>query len=233
MSRLRISAFLLGCTMFAFAATPAAAGPYVSAGQWTSGVGDKFGRCWTRTGPALASVGLKWGQDGRYFKGTNDAFTVAVYCYDLGNRFIVTIVAAQSGASTMTTEYVRDQVMHYIFGSGAGTAPGGSGGGTTNGNYSGYAGRWSWSGTCNGSTYTGSFTIPSVNGDGTFGGAFQQNGTAAYDGTIAGRIQSGKVSFIRRWTGPDQQQWDGTLDQSRMVGNITGFGGPCTFTANR
>jgi hypothetical protein len=115
-------------------------------------------------------------------------------------------------------------------GGGAGSS---SGGGTTNGSFSANVGRWSWSATCSGSVYTGTFTIANVNPDGTFGGAFQQNGTASYDGTIAGRFQSGRVSFTRRWSGPDQQQWDGTLDQTRMAGTIAGFGAPCTFTANK
>jgi|GEM_PF-579502 len=116
-----------------FAAAPASAGPYMSWGQWTSDPGVAFAQCWNRGGQALGAAGLSATQDGRFFHGSNDAFTASLICYDLGNRFILTIVVAQSGSSSMTTDQVRDVMLGVIFGSGGaappppGVSPGGSG----------------------------------------------------------------------------------------------------------
>ena len=120
--RQRFVALLAGFAVFAFAATPASAAPYMSWGQWTSDPGVPFSQCWHRGAQALASAGLSASQDGRFFHGSNDVFIASLICYDLGNRFIVTITVAQSGASSMTTDQVRDQIQSVIFGSGGGTA---------------------------------------------------------------------------------------------------------------
>lgn len=120
-------------SFFLLLATPASAGPYMSWGQWTSGNGDAFSRCWNRAGGALQSVGLTPVQNGRFFHGSNDVFTASVICYDLGNRFIVTITVAaeRGGVSNMTTDAVRDRINAYIFGAGVATC-------------SSVAGTWHW-----------------------------------------------------------------------------------------
>lgn len=112
---------------------PAFAGPYMSWGQWTSGNGDIFGHCWDRGPRALQSVGLTAVQDGRFFHGSNDVFTASLICYDLGNRFILTITVAaeRSGVSDMTTDQVRDRMMSVIFG-------------TTSANCNSVVGAWNW-----------------------------------------------------------------------------------------
>jgi hypothetical protein len=95
-------------------------------------------------------------------------------------------------------------------------------------------GIWNWSATCSGSPYSGTFTISGLQPDGAFTGTFTQPSSPGYNGTIGGRLQSGRISFIRRWGTADQQQWDGVVDSSgRMTGNIVGYGGPCTFSASR
>ena len=121
--RQRLIALLTGLAIFAFAAVPASAGPYMSWGQWTSDPGVTFNQCWSRGGQALAAAGLSATQDGRFFHGSNDAFTASLICYDLGNHFILTIVVAQSGNSSLTTDQVRDQMLAVIFGSGTPAAP--------------------------------------------------------------------------------------------------------------
>ncbi len=105
-------------SMLLATASPALAGPYMSWGQWTSDPGVAFQQCWDRAPQGLRSAGLSAVQDGRFFHGSDDVFTVSVVCYDLGNRFIVTItVAAQvGGVSAMTTDQVRDRIQGVIFG---------------------------------------------------------------------------------------------------------------------
>lgn len=224
--RRKFFALLAGLAVFALSGAPASAAPYMSWGQWTSNPGVAFGQCWSRAAQGLTAAGLSSSQDGRFFHGSNDAFIASVICYDLGNRFIVTIVVAQSGSSSMTTDNVRDQIYNVIFAAGA---PAGAGA------VSGSGSTWSWSATCFGSVYTGTFAVTNRQSNGTFSGTFAQNGSASYNGTIAGQVQSLGISFTRRWNTPDSQQWTGTLDPTRttMSGNITGFGGPCTFSANK
>jgi hypothetical protein len=208
----------------------AMAGPYVSSGQWTSDPGVKFVQCWNRGGKALAAVGLQWGQAGRYFKGSNDAFTVSLICYDLGNRFIVTITVAQSGKSSMTTEQVRDRVMAVIFATSSVTTPVAPQGGSQ----PGVVGSWNWTANCGGGDHNGTFTIPGLQSDGTFAGPFVQVDNQSLNGTIAGRFASGKVAFTRH-SSQDNQQWNGTLDQTgrKMAGNITAPGYGCGWTASK
>ncbi len=100
------------------AAAPVSAGPYMSWGQWTSNDGVPFRQCWDRGAQALRSVGLSADQSGRFFHGSDDVFTASLVCYDLGNRFIVTITVAaeRSGVSNMTTDQVRDRMQAVIFG---------------------------------------------------------------------------------------------------------------------
>jgi hypothetical protein len=116
MKGIRISLAAAVLTFVSYA--PAAAGPYMSWGQWTSDPGVAFRQCWDRGAQALRSVGLSAVQDGRFFHGSDDVFTASLVCYDLGNRFIVTItVAAQvGGVSSMTTDQVRDRMQAVIFG---------------------------------------------------------------------------------------------------------------------
>ena len=116
MGRLIRVSFIAALFSF-FAAAPASAGPYMSWGQWTSDPGVAFAQCWNRGAQALGAAGLSAIQDGRFFHGSNDAFTASLICYDLGNRFILTIVVAQSGSSSMTTDQVRDVMLGAIFGS--------------------------------------------------------------------------------------------------------------------
>lgn len=118
--RQRLVALLAGFAVFICAAAPASAGPAMAYGQWTSDPGVTFDQCSSRAAQAMASVGLSSRQDGRFFFGGNDAFTASVICYDLGNRFILTVVVAQNGASSMSTFQVRDRISAVIFGSTAG-----------------------------------------------------------------------------------------------------------------
>jgi hypothetical protein len=97
-------------------------------------------------------------------------------------------------------------------------------------------GNWRWQAVCGGSPFSGTFTIPAPQADGSFFGQFLQGyAPEVYNGTIAGRLQAGSIVFTRRWGSPGEQQWNGTLNQSgsAMSGNITGYGGPCTFSANK
>lgn len=115
---------LLTAGTMVFAAAPASAAPYMSWGQWTSDPGVPFSQCWDRASQALSSAGLTPHQNGRFFYGQNDVFTVSLICYDLGNnRFVVTIVVAQSGSSSYTTDQIRDQIQGVIFGGGAAQPP--------------------------------------------------------------------------------------------------------------
>jgi len=122
--RQKVITLLAALAAFTLATAPASAGPYMSWGQWTSDPGVPFSQCWDRGAQALSSVGLSASQDGRFFHGSDTVFTASLICYDLGNRFIVTItVAAEiSGQSSMTTDQVRDRMAGVIFGSG-GAAP--------------------------------------------------------------------------------------------------------------
>ena len=116
-------------------ATPASANPYMSWGQWTSDQGVPFSQCWNNAPQALAAAGLSSTQYGRFFYGASDVFSVSLICYDLGNRFIVTIVVTQDRGTqpSMTTDQVRDRIQSVIFGASAapppttGASPGGSG----------------------------------------------------------------------------------------------------------
>ncbi len=118
--RKKLIALLAALSIFAIAGARASAGPYMSWGQWTSDPGVAFSQCWDRGAQALRSVGLSAVQDGRFFHGSDNVFTASLVCYDLGNRFIVTItVAAElSGQSSMTTDQVRDRMAAVIFGTG-------------------------------------------------------------------------------------------------------------------
>ena len=124
--RRRLFAFGAGLAFFTVAAAPAWAGPYMSWGQWTSDPGVAFSQCWNRGAQALSSVGLSSVQDGRFFHGSNDAFTVSLVCYDLGNRLIVTITVAQSLGTEnngMTTDQVLARIQAVIFGGASAAVP--------------------------------------------------------------------------------------------------------------
>ena len=98
------------------------------------------------------------------------------------------------------------------------------------------AGAWRWSATCAGSPFSGTFTISALQADGSFFGQFTSvYSPDVYNGTIAGQLRSGSIVFTRRWRSAGEQQWNGTLDPSgsAMSGNIAGYGGPCTFSANK
>jgi hypothetical protein len=120
--REKFIALLASLAMFMGAGAQALAGPYMSWGQWTSDPGVAFSQCWNRGAQALGSVGLSAVQDGRFFHGSDSVFTASLICYDLGNRFIVTITVAAElgGQSSMTTDQVRDRMSAVIFGSGGG-----------------------------------------------------------------------------------------------------------------
>ena len=131
-----ISLFLILVACSFLTAAPAAANPYMSWGQWTSDTGVPFAQCWNRAPQALGAAGLTSTQYGRFFYGANDVFSVSLICYDLGNRFIVSVVvtADRGGVASMTTDQVRDRIQGVIFGAGAsapppppGAAPGGAG----------------------------------------------------------------------------------------------------------
>jgi hypothetical protein len=129
---------LLSLLVFSFlAAAPALANPYMSWGQWTSDTGVPFSQCWDRAPQALGAAGLTSTQYGRFFYGADSVFSVSLICYDLGNRFIVSIVvtADRGGVASMTTDQVRDRIQGVIFGTSSaappppptGASPGGSG----------------------------------------------------------------------------------------------------------
>ncbi len=131
---IRLFPMLVACAFFT--AAPASANPYISWGQWTSDSGVPFSQCFDRAPQALGAAGLTSTPYGRFFYGASDVFSVSLICYDLGNRFIVTIVvtADRGGVASMTTDQVRDRIQSVIFGAGAsappppsGAAPGGSG----------------------------------------------------------------------------------------------------------
>ncbi len=133
----RLISLLIVLTFSFLAAAPALANPYMSWGQWTSDTGVPFSQCFDRAPQALAAAGLTSTPYGRFFFGADSVFSVSLICYDLGNRFIVTIVvtADRGGVASMTTDQVRDRVQGVIFGAGAsqpppptqGASPGGSG----------------------------------------------------------------------------------------------------------
>jgi hypothetical protein len=127
---------LAAAALWFVAAAPASANPYMSWGQWTSDPGVPFSQCSDRAGQALGSAGLTSTPYGRFFYGANDVFSVSLICYDLGNRFIVTIIVTQDRGTqpSMTTDQVRDRIQSVIFGAGGsapppptGASPGGSG----------------------------------------------------------------------------------------------------------
>ncbi|HET9392665.1 MAG TPA: hypothetical protein VFO29_03940 [Candidatus Rubrimentiphilum sp.] len=120
--RQRLIALVTILTVFAITGAPALAGPYMSWGQWTSDPGVPYSQCAGRAAQAFSAVGLSSGNDGRFFHGSNGAFSVSLICYDLGNRFILTITVAQSLGTEnngMTTTQVRDQMAAVIFGAGS------------------------------------------------------------------------------------------------------------------
>ena len=145
-----LQAFSFLCALTIATNAPALAGPYMSWGQWTSNTGVPFGQCWNGAPQGLRSVGLSSDQDGRFFHGSNDAFTASVICYDLGNRFVVTITVAQSLGTEnngMTTDQVRDRILAVIFGTQTASCASAS-----------PVGRWRW--------WDGTGTV-TLNADGT------------------------------------------------------------------
>jgi hypothetical protein len=198
MARLIRVLFVVALFSF-FTAAPASAGPYMSWGQWTSDPGVPFSQCWDRGAQAFAAVGLSSSQDGRFFHGSNDVFTVSLVCYDLGNRFIVTITVAaeRSGISPMTTDQVRDRMAAVIFGTGGASNCASS-----------PVGTWNW---WNGGTTT-----------------FYANGTATsngYSGTWE-RLNDG--SYHVHWSYPSDDYFRISADGRSMPGNYNGTAGTST-----
>jgi hypothetical protein len=184
-----------------FAGAPAWAGPYMSYWQWTSNPGVPFSQCWDRGARALRSVGLSASQHGRFFDGSDDAFTAFLICYDLGNRFILTIGVAQSGSSSMTTDQVRDRMAAVIFGSGGGTA--------SNCASSSPVGTWRW---WDGNAVT-----------------FYSNGTSQISGGHSGtweRLNDG--SFHVHWDYPSDDYFTISADGGSMPGTFGGHAGTST-----
>jgi uncharacterized protein (TIGR03437 family) len=91
-------------------------------------------------------------------------------------------------------------------------------------------GTWNWSANCGGVNSSGQFQVQQTGAAIT--GSFLGN---THTGSISGTVQANQFTFTRTWSG-GSQTWTGTAASSiggqlAMQGNVTGTGGPCTFSA--
>ncbi|MEZ5404096.1 MAG: VWA domain-containing protein [Bryobacteraceae bacterium] len=89
-------------------------------------------------------------------------------------------------------------------------------------------GTWNWTASCPGATTTGQMQIQQTGAsiNGSFLGSEQ--------GTLSGTVQANQFTFTRTWS-TGSQTWTGTAGSSiggqlTMQGNLTGTGGPCSFS---
>lgn len=198
-----------------------AAPPRIWQTQNTTGPELSFADCNTKAEQALRSMGLTitYKDVGRIWIASSDSVATTIWCYPLGNGGSVqTFLSAASEGSGVDIGAFQGKLLEYFYGTGG--APQG-----------GLAGRWLYTASCPHGNSSGLvFTVSNLQSDGTFDGEFID-----YSGrsTLAGQLQSGRVSFTRRG-GFGTQQWSATLDPNGLNmtgGTITGDGGPCSFSA--
>jgi len=196
----------------------ALAGPTVWETQNTTGPELSFSACNAKAQQALRAMGLTITANDveRIWVASSGNITTTIWCYPLGNGgSIQTFLTAANEGSGVDLGAFQGQLLQYFYGTG-GTPQGG------------VAGKWYETASCPSGNSSGVFTISNLQSDGTFGGAFA-------DSTIAGQLQSGRVTFTRRG-GFGTQQWSATLDpngRNMTGGTITGDYGPCTFSASK
>jgi hypothetical protein len=177
-----------------------------------------YSECLRRGPAAIASQGLTANKSGdNIFYVATDSVWLSLTCVGPARGIYMILTVTTNGYARSASALGTAINNSFWNASSTGAQPNGP-------NTANVTGNWNWSANCNGSAYNGVFTISNQQPDGTFSGAFSDTGT------IAGRVQPGRVTFGRYWGGQQPgQQWDATLDQTgrTMAGNVTGN---CTGT---